>query len=124
MPQKRVKNAFAAFLLQSAFEIFVSKVSDGFDITVQTAEKNVGQLHSVKCVVFYHGIYCHIAEYELVADFERLVKGIIADDIARKAGCCAKTVCERLFIRLSRLSSDGRASREHRAYGRQPMHQG
>ena len=73
-------------VLHPALEVLVGEGLPGGDGVGGVADVDVGERHAVEGVGLYHGIDCHVLEYEFLALGEWVVEAVESDDVAGEAG--------------------------------------
>lgn len=81
-----------SFLSQAHFEILISEFTNDFAIAVFAFHRNRWQWHAVKRICFNHGVDRHVFKYETVPFFQRLIEGVVANDVTRQTCLSAQTV--------------------------------
>ena len=69
-------------VLHPALEVLVGEGLPGGDSVGGVADVDVGEGHAVEGVGLYHGIDCHVLEYEFLALGEWVVEAVEPDDVA------------------------------------------
>ena len=74
------------------FKIRIAKIGEFYKSAVCLHFVNIRERHTVKCIIFHHGINGHILKIQLISHMDLFIKGIIPDHISRQTGAGGKTV--------------------------------
>ena len=77
---------------KSVLKVVVAEAAHEGGAGVGAAAIDGGQGHAVEGVGFNHGVEGHVVEDEFVAHGQRLVEGVVADDVAGQAGWPAEAI--------------------------------
>ena len=72
--------------VETVLEILIAELPKQAALPRFIHRKDGRKWHSIKCIIFHHGINRHIFKNQSIFNFYFFIKGIITNHISRKAG--------------------------------------